>query len=105
MLIEIIQRWRKNQRKSKGRGDAEELLGHMWVSLISRRHMILLYKLRVYGIVWKTYEFIRTLYASSKIKVRVEDVYSSPVPLERGLRQGYPFSPILFSIFINDILH
>ena len=64
----------------------------------------MLYKLRVYGIVGKTYEFIRTLYANSKMKVRVEDVYSHSVPLERGLRQGCPLSPILFSIFINDIL-
>ena len=68
-------------------------------------HEAMLYEMRIYGIIGKIYEFIRTLYASSKIKVRVEDVYSSPVPLERGLRQGYPFSPILFSIFINDILH
>ena len=67
-------------------------------------HEAMLYKLRRYGICGKTYKFIEKLYANSKMCVRVGRSLSRVVCLKRGLRQGCPLSPILFLIFINDIV-
>ena len=67
-------------------------------------HQALLHKLRAYGITGRVYHFIETLYSHSTMQVRINGVYSREFPLQRGLRQGCPLSPILFSLFINDIL-
>lgn len=71
-------------------------------------HEALMRKLHAYGIRGRMLQYIRALYAESTIQVRSGDppVYqlSDPVPLLRGLRQGCPLSPILFNVFINDIL-
>ena len=67
-------------------------------------HEALLAKLRYYGVTGRTYSFIETLYSRSVMQIRVGESLSEPVELKRGLRQGCPMSPILFSIYINDIL-
>ena len=64
-------------------------------------HEALLYKMRTMGIGGKVYAFIEKLYAHSAIVVDANGYTSEPIPLERGLRQGCPLSPILFSLFIN----
>ncbi len=43
-------------------------------------------------------------YTSSSIKVLVGDLCSDEVEVNRGVRQGCPLSPIIFDVFINDIL-
>ena len=67
-------------------------------------HGALFYKLRRYGVTGKTYAFLHRLYEASTLRIRIGDSLSEPIRLQRGLRQGCPLSPILFSIFINDIL-
>jgi exonuclease III len=67
-------------------------------------HEALLRKLWCNGIQGRTLAFIKALYQNSRIAVRVGNTFSETFSLERGLRQGCPMSPILFDVFINDIL-
>lgn len=67
-------------------------------------HEALMAKLHYYGVRGRTLKFIRELYTRSTIAVRCGDGTSEPVPLKRGVRQGCPLSPVLFNVFINDIL-
>ena len=67
-------------------------------------HEALLMKLRYIVIRGKTLSFIRSLYLNSRVAIRINKVFSEVFTLERGLYQGCPISPILFDIFINDIL-
>jgi hypothetical protein len=48
----------------------------------------------------------KVLYRDSSVQVKygeVPGVLSYRIPIERGLRQGCPISPILFNMCINDI--
>ena len=70
-------------------------------------HEALFAKLHRYGVRGRLLQYLRTLYASSRFIIRTGSdpvVLSQPVPLLRGLRQGCPMSPVLFNIFINDVL-
>ena len=67
-------------------------------------HEAMLMKLRNIGVTGRALAFIRNLYEVSEIKVRGKFGVSDAVPYLRGVRQGCPLSPILFDVFINDVL-
>ncbi|OMJ23940.1 RNA-directed DNA polymerase from mobile element jockey, partial [Smittium culicis] len=67
-------------------------------------HQALLRKIKNSGIRGKLYRMIEALYRSPKMCVRVGDRLSKIVEYNCGVRQGCPASPLLFDIFINDLL-
>jgi len=64
----------------------------------------LLRKLYMIGVSGTTLSYFRSLYTGAKVRVRTKYGLSEVVHLLRGLRQGCNASPLLFDIFINDIL-
>jgi hypothetical protein len=71
-------------------------------------HEALFLKLERMGIRGRILEFIRALYNQSFQAVRIgagsNKLIGEQFQLLRGLRQECPLSPILFNLFINDIL-
>jgi hypothetical protein len=67
-------------------------------------HEALMRKVEAAGVGGTFLSLIKSLYDNSSMTVRVGDDLSDPYTLGRGLRQGCPLSPMLFNVFINDIL-
>ena len=65
----------------------------------------ILTKLYNIGIRGNCLQFLKNLYLTSKARANVNGQLSYEFPIHRGVRQGCPLSPILFNIFINDILN
>jgi len=65
----------------------------------------ILTKLYHYGVRGKCFDFLCNLYTSFKARARFASMLSNEFPIKRGVRQSCPLSPILFNLFINDILN
>jgi len=69
----------------------------------SVRHELLMAKLEKLGFGGKLMVFLRSIYGSAKIGVMCGE-HMEVAELCNGVRQGCPMSPVLFDLFINDIL-
>jgi len=65
----------------------------------------ILTKLYNLGIRDKCQLFLRNLYLSSKARAFFNSNLSEEFSINRGVRQRYPLSPILFNLFINDVMN
>jgi len=65
----------------------------------------ILTKLYNIGIRGNCLQFLKNLYLTSKARANVNGQLLYEFPIHRDVRQGCPLSPILFNIFINDILN
>jgi hypothetical protein len=64
----------------------------------------LLTKLSKLGIRGHALRFIENLYLTSKANVRCGENETETFEILRGVRQGCPLSPILFNLFINELM-
>jgi exonuclease III len=67
-------------------------------------HQRLMDKIQLMGFGNKFREFMENMYSNTLIRVRAGTAYSEEFKYQRGVRQGCPTSPLLFNIYINDLL-
>ena len=65
---------------------------------------MLLKKLLKAGINSNILTSIKALYRNTNSVVKVNNELSSPIIINRGVKQGCPLSPTLFNVFINDLI-
>ena len=65
---------------------------------------ILLSHLYSLGINGKTWRLIKSWYSSPTSRVKHQNVFSAPFPINRGVKQGSVLSPSLFLIVMNSLL-
>lgn len=67
-------------------------------------HEALFRKLAAMGVTGDALRFIRAEYAQSRMRVKTKTGVSAVFDQELGVHQGGPLSPIIFGVYINDIL-
>ena len=67
-------------------------------------HDCLWYKLWHMGVKGRLWRVIKKMYGCSKSAVLLEGEKLDTFKIEQGVAQGCSLSPILFSVFINDLL-
>ena len=56
------------------------------------------------GIDWKDRRLIKNLYMGQTVMIRIDGINSKPGKIGRAVRQGCPLSPLLFNIYIEEIV-
>jgi Reverse transcriptase (RNA-dependent DNA polymerase) len=65
----------------------------------------LMYKLHRKGVQGNCLRVIKIMYAGASSRIAYGGSVSAPYPIERGVAQRCPMSPLLYAVFIDDLLH
>ena len=64
---------------------------------------LLLYKITKLNITGTFFSVIKDMYNNSLAKIKIDNLLSPNIKIERGTEQGHPLSPDLFKLFIRDL--
>ena len=65
---------------------------------------ILMTALKRIGVDWRDRRLIKNLYTDQRATVRLGNAYSPLCIIGRGTRQGCPLSPLLFNIYVDELM-